>query len=177
MLCITSVKQEPKLSIPQVTCRIPWTGVGAQRHSRPNSVPVRGDPSSAHDLCPAHCSPTAPVEGSPRVKCLLPAWCSPQPLEVPDCSGPALQQILTDGSVQSHVLLVGSVVLVLLATELTGVISSFCERNKDKGQEGGQPSHTTPSFLLQRNSSGDTNIPHACGTCLPCNPQVLFPRR
>lgn len=79
------------------------------------------------------------------MKSLLPAWCSPQPLEVPVCTGPALQQILTDGGVQSHVLLVGSVVLVLLATELTGVIASFCQMNKDKGQEGGQPSHTMPA--------------------------------
>lgn len=97
----------------------------------------------------------------------------PQPLEVP-----ALQQILTDGGMQSHMLLVGSVVLVLLATELTGVISSFCERNKDKGQEGRQqPSHTTPSLFLQRNFSGVTNIPPACGTCLPWNPHILFPRK
>lgn len=127
---------------------------------------------SAHDPCPARCNPTAPVEGSPRVKSLLAAWCSPQALEVP-----ALQQILTDGGMQSHVLLVGSVVLVLLATELTGVIASFCEMNKDKGQERGQLSHTTPSFFLQRNWSGDTNIPHPCGTRLLCNPHFLFPRK
>lgn len=152
-MCIASVKQEPKPSIPQGTWRIPWTGVGAQRHSRPNSVPGRGDPSSAlqcpgqHMICVL---PTAipQLQWKDPQECLLPAWWSPQPLEVPVCSGPALQQILTDGSVQSHVLLVGSVVLVLLATELTGVISSFCERNKDKGQEGGQPSHTTPSFFF-----------------------------
>lgn len=90
-------------------------------------------------------------------------------------------RILTDGCVQRHVFLVGSVVFVLLATEFTGVIASFCEGETKANIRREQHPLTITGFLTFYTETGQGTETRACSSCtwtsLCCNSHILFPNR